>query len=91
MGRQQYRCMPGQRVFDQEIAQLMLRGELWPLPAALLVDREGGRAELLGAVPTRLEVGRHVPVRAMLAYPGCEKQLSPRARKLFLVNLALLP
>jgi len=72
VGGQQYRCMPGQRVFDQEVVQLVLRGELWPLPAALLVDGEGGRAELLGAVLTRLEVGRHV----VSARDGCRVLLA---------------
>ena len=59
-------------MFDQEVVQLVLRGELWPLPAALLVDGEGGRAELLGAVLTRLEVGRHV----VSARDGCRVLLA---------------
>ena len=59
-------------MFDQEVVQLVLRGELWPLSAALLVDGEGGRAELLGAVLTRLEVGRHV----VSARDGCRVLLA---------------
>eukprot|EP00964_Phaeocystis_antarctica_P143064 scaffold108535_cov63-Phaeocystis_antarctica.AAC.1 len=47
-------------------------GKLWPLPAALLVDGEGGWTELLGAVPTRLEVGRHV----VSARDGCRVLLA---------------
>ena len=54
--------LPGQRVSDQAVAQSSKSAPRQALAAAgsaaRAVDREGGRAELLSAVPTRLEVGR---------------------------------